>query len=70
MAMQTHRAFPLGRRLRQICHRIDKAERAGWIARIEAACDNRAGPSAYPGKYRDILFAVRTLITNRLTDNS
>src|SRR4051794_34816850 len=55
--------------LRQVLHRIDKAERGGAVARIEHGRHDRPGPAADPGQDRDIFLAVRAAEDRRLADD-
>src|SRR3954467_9078337 len=48
----------LHRVLRQILHRVDEAKRRRAVARIEAARDHRARPSAHARENGHVLLAV------------
>src|SRR3954447_12925567 len=59
----------LGRRLRQVRHRVDESEGGGAVVRVELAGDDGARPAADAGENRDVLLPVRALIGDRLADD-
>src|SRR3954447_18357923 len=61
---------PFGRSFLQIGHGIDEAKSSGAVTRIEIARYDRARPASDTGKNGYILMTVRTLIGDRLSDNS
>src|SRR5437764_1282694 len=56
--------------VRQIVHRVDETERAGRIAPIKIARDDRTRPTADAAQDRDVLFAIRSLVGDRLADDA
>src|SRR5689334_12868577 len=59
----------LRRHVRQVAHRTHESKRGGRVPRIEAARDDRAGPSAHTREHRDVLLSIRPAIRNRLPDD-
>src|SRR3954452_11770049 len=59
----------LGRRLRQVRHRVDESEGGGAVVRIELTGDDGTGPAADSGENRNVLLSVRSLVGDRLADD-
>src|SRR5690606_9055564 len=56
--------------IRQVLHRPNEPDRAKWHIRIEVARNDSARPSANACCNRDVLPAVRPLVSDRLPDDS
>src|SRR5688572_7538248 len=58
------------RYLAQRLHRLAPSRACGGVARVELVDHDRAGPTANAGENGDVLLAVGTAISDRLTDDS
>src|SRR5215204_6212912 len=59
----------LRRRVRQVAHGVDEAERGARVPGVEAAGDDRTRPSAHARQNGDVLLAVGPAVRDRLPDD-
>src|SRR5215216_4796556 len=56
--------------LGEIAHGIDEAQRGAAVTGIKIAGNNGPGPAADARQHGDVLFAVRTAVSDGLTDDA